>query len=77
MVCESTHQGNDAMMAQSVFLFVYRSILQETSPGKDHKNGQNVQNFAVKPFAFGSWFHLSFQHFDVLSLVYSGKIVVY
>ena len=38
MVCESTHQGNDAMMAQSVFLFVYRSILQETSPGKDHKN---------------------------------------
>ena len=32
----------------------------------------NVQNFAVKPLARSSWFHLSFEHFDVISMV--GKI---
>ena len=30
---------------------------------------QNVQNFAMKPLACGSWFHLSFEHFDVISMV--------
>ena len=23
----------------------------------------DVQNLTVKPFAYGSWFHLSFEHF--------------
>ena len=30
---------------------------------------QNVQNFAVKPRAAGEWFHLCFEHFDVISMV--------
>jgi len=28
----------------------------------------SVQNFAVKPLACVSWFHLSFEHFDVVSI---------
>ena len=30
---------------------------------------QNVQNFAVKPLTHGSWFHLMFEHVDVISMV--------
>ena len=40
---------------------------------------QNVQNFAVRPLACGSWFHLSFEHVDVICMVDNsrpGKIVV-
>ena len=43
---------------------------------------QNVQNVRVKPLVCGSWFHLSFEHFDVISMfdkstrVQPWKIVV-
>ena len=30
----------------------------------EHRN-----DHAVKPFACGLWFHLSFEHFDVISMV--------
>ena len=44
---------------------------------KHHRNvAKNVQNFAVKPLARGSWFHLSFEHFDVISMV-DRNIAVY
>jgi len=43
----------------------------------DHRNDtKNVQNFAVKPLARGSWFHLSFEYFDVVSTV-DRNIAVY
>ena len=43
----------------------------------DHRNdAKNVQNSAVKPLASGSWFHLSFEHFDVFSIV-DRNVVVY
>ena len=43
----------------------------------DHRNAaKNVQHFAVKPLASGWWFHLSFEHFDVFSIV-EWNIVVY
>ena len=42
----------------------------------DHRNdAKNVQTFAVKPPARGSWFHLSFEHFDVFSIVYRNVAV--
>ena len=41
---------------------------------------QNVQNFAVKPLACGSWFHLSFEHFNIISMVHKstdhGKLLL-
>ena len=30
---------------------------------------QNVQNFAIKTLTHGSWFHLMFEHVDVISMV--------
>ena len=35
-----------------------------------------IKNFAVKPLANGSWFHLSSEHFDAFSKV-DRNIVVY
>ena len=33
----------------------------------------DVQNFAVKPLACGSWFHLSFEHF-MMSFPWSIRV---
>ena len=35
---------------------------------------KNVQNFAVKPLACGSWFHLSFEHF-MTSFLWSARVL--
>ena len=43
-----------------------RSVLLSTI---EIKSSQNVENFAVKPLVCGSWFHLSFKHFEAISIV--------
>ena len=46
----------------------------------DHGNDVMVaSHFAVKLFAHDSWLHLSFEYFDIISMVNKsiGKIVVY
>ena len=37
---------------------------------RPYKWSQNVQNFPMKPFACGLWFHMSFEHFDIISMVH-------
>ena len=36
---------------------------------RPYKWCQNVENLLVKPLACGLWFHLSLEHFDVISMV--------
>ena len=49
------------------------------SQSTDHGNDVMVaSHFAVKLFAYNSWLHVSFEHFDIISMVdKSIEIVVY
>ena len=59
--------GNDVMVAPFVFLFLTRAILRVTLTEMDVKTANVTVKkiFAVTPPASGSWFHLSFEHYDV------------
>ena len=71
MVNKSADHTNDVMLAQFIFSFSWSILLYI-----DHRNeAKNVQNFAVKAPASGSWLHLRFEHFDVFSIVDSNIIV--
>ena len=56
------------MVAQFVFLFLARAIFRETSTEMDVKNRQCYYTI-TKSILCGLLFHLSFEHFEVISMV--------
>ena len=75
-VPDHTDYRNNGMVTLFVFLFLAGAIFRETSTEMAVKTVNvvvemelKVQNFAVKPLACSSWIHLSFEHFDVISVV--------
>ena len=61
------------MVAQFVFLFLARAIFRETSTEMDVKNRQCYYKKSTTIFQWsilcGLLFHLSFKHFEVISMV--------
>ena len=53
----------------SVLLSVQNCFLQQLSDFSyaDWSRAQCLIQFAVNPLVFGLWFHLSFEHFDIIS----------
>jgi len=82
MFNKSTDHGNDVMVVQFVLLFFTEVIFREASMEMDFKTvnvecaQKQIDNnfpwsvlFAVKQLTWVSWFHLSFEHVDVISMV--------
>ena len=67
-----TKQANDVMMEKFVFLFNPGPDCPRNFSGKDLKTVNVIvkkmeNNF--QPLACGEWFHLSFAHFHIISMV--------
>ena len=75
MVDKSTNPANDlggALQFVSVFVFLARDFWRNFNDNgycKKQFEPNRDQNFAVKPLACSWWSHLSFEHFDVISMV--------
>ena len=77
MVDKSTNNANDLggdLQFVSVFVFLAGAIFRRRNFSdngycKKQFEPNRDQNFAVKPLTCTWWFHLSFEHFQVISMV--------